>query len=195
MHEKTVVTERRDGVLVIELNRPGSRNAIDLLAAELLAAALTHLDRDPELRVGVLGGRGEDFCAGQDPDALQAGERAEIPGRGFAGLVETQPAKPLIAAVEGAAIGGGLEVALSCDLIVAARTATFSFPPAEPGLLPTRDTLTRLARQLPGKLAGEMALAGRIMSAPEARELGIVSRLAEPDGALAGALELARSVL
>jgi enoyl-CoA hydratase len=194
MDEPTVLTERRDRVLLIELNRPRSRNAVDLVSAELVAAAMAALDADPELRAGVISGRGGHFCSGQDLDAFLAGERAEIPGRGFAGLVEAPPGKPLIAAVEGGAIGGGFEIALSCDLVVASRKATFSCPEVERGLAPTGGSLIRLPRLLPGKLATELVLTGRSLSAVEAEELAIVSRLVAPGEALAAALDLAAEI-
>jgi enoyl-CoA hydratase len=194
MDQPTVITERRDRVLLIELNRPESRNAIDLLGAELLAAALAQLDADPGLHVAVISGRGGHFCSGHDLQAFLAGERAEIPGRGFAGLVEAPPQKPLIAAVEGAAIGGGFEIVLSSDLVVASSEATFSCPELERGLVPTGGALIRLPRLLPGKLAAELVLTGRSLSAAEAERLSVVNRLVAPGEALDAALALASEI-
>lgn len=194
MDEPSVVTERRQRVLLIELNRPASRNAVDLLGAELLAAALAQLDADPELHAAVISGRGGHFCSGQDLVAFLAGERAEIPGRGFAGLVEAPPQKPLIAAVEGGAVGGGFEIVLSCDLVVASTEAKFSCPEVERGLVPTGGALIRLPRLLPGNLATELILTGRSLSAAEAEQLAIVNRLVAPGAALDAALELAAEI-
>src|SRR5947209_8561675 len=121
--ESPVLTERRDRVLIITLNRPDQRNAVNAAVAAGVAAALDELDGDASLSVGVLTGAGKGFCSGMDLKAFAAGERPHVAGRGFAGIVERPAEKPLIAAIEGFAVAGGLEVALACDLIVAARGA------------------------------------------------------------------------
>src|ERR1700729_1896197 len=123
-----VLTERRDGVLLITLNRPEARNAVNLPLAEGIAAALDELDSEDALSVGVLTGAGKGFCAGMDLKAFVTGERPWVGDRGFAGIVRRASAKPLIAAVEGFAVAGGLEVALACDLIVAAGGAKVGIP-------------------------------------------------------------------
>ena len=115
-----VLTERRDAVLVITIDRPEARNAVNRAVAEGIAAALDELDGDDALAVGVLTGAGGGFCAGMDLKAFVAGESPHVEGRGFAGIVQRGARKPLIAAVEGFAVAGGFEVALACDLIVAA---------------------------------------------------------------------------
>jgi enoyl-CoA hydratase len=145
-----VLTQRRDGVLIITINRPGRRNAVDLATAELLAEAMAGLDTDPELAVGVLTGAGGCFSAGMDLTAFAAsGQRPAVPGRGFAGFVERPPAKPLIAAVEGWALGGGLEMVLACDLVVASTTAQFGLPEVTRGLAARAGGAFRLPRRMP----------------------------------------------
>jgi len=121
--------------MTITINRPEVRNAIDEQTAQGLAAALEELDPDPALVAAVLTGAGGTFCSGMDLRAFLAGERPSTEGRGFAGIVEQPPAKPIIAAVEGAAVAGGFEVALACDLVVAAENARFGLPEVKRGLV------------------------------------------------------------
>jgi enoyl-CoA hydratase len=128
-----VLTEQLDGVQLITLNRPEVRNAVNTALAEAVAAALDQLDASPDLLAGVITGAGGTFCAGMDLKAFLAGERPSVEERGFAGLVERPPSKPLIAAVEGYALAGGFEIVLACDLIVAARNATFGLPEVRRG--------------------------------------------------------------
>ncbi|MDQ3741303.1 MAG: enoyl-CoA hydratase-related protein, partial [Actinomycetota bacterium] len=128
MSGNEVLTERRDGVLLITLNRPEARNAVNLALAEGVAAALDDLDDSDDVSVGILTGAGGGFCAGMDLKAFVSGERPWVGDRGFAGIVQRGPRKPLIAAIEGFAVAGGLEVALACDLIVAARGAKLGIP-------------------------------------------------------------------
>lgn len=189
-----VRTEQHGHVLVITIDRPEARNAIDLATAEGIAAALDVLDADPALRVGVLTGAGGTFCAGMDLKAFGRGERPVVPGRGFAGLVEAPPATPLIAAVEGYALAGGFEIALACDLIAAADDARFGLPEVRRGLTAAAGGLFRLPRRIPYHLAMELVLTGRMWPATEAQEAGLVSRLAEPGRALDVALELAEQI-
>lgn len=189
-----VLTEERDGVLLITLNRPDQRNAVNLAVAEGIAAALDRLDGSPELRVGVLAGAGKGFCAGMDLKAFVAGERPWVEGRGFAGIVRRPPEKPLIAAVEGFAVAGGFEIALCCDLLVAARGARFGIPEVKRGLVAAGGALLRLPRRIPYHLAMELALTGELVDAERMAEVGLVSRLVEPGGAVAEALSLAAAV-
>src|SRR5262245_40398329 len=130
-----VLVESADGVLTITLNRPQVRNAINAATAEAVAAALAELDGSRELAAAVLTGAGGTFCAGMDLKAFLAGERPTVPGRGFAGFVEHPPVKPVVAAIEGAAVAGGFEIALACDLIVAADNARFGLPEVKRGLV------------------------------------------------------------
>ena len=189
-----VLTERRDGVLLITLNRPDQRNAVNGALAAGLAAAVDELDGTGELMVGVLTGAGKGFCAGMDLKAFVAGESAWVDGRGFAGIVQRPPAKPLIAAIEGFAVAGGLEVALSCDLIVAAAGAKLGIPEVKRSLVAAGGALLRLPRVLPRTLAMELALTGDPITAERAHELGLVNRLAEPGGAVDTAIELATTI-
>ena len=188
------VTERRGRVLVVTINRPEQRNAINLAVAEGIAAAMEELDGDAELSVGVLTGAGKGFCAGMDLKAFVAGERPYVGDRGFAGIVQRPPAKPLIAAIEGFAVAGGLEVALACDLIVAARGAKLGIPEVKRSLVAAGGALLRLPRALPRAVAMELALTGDPISAERGYELGLVNRLADPGEALAQALVLADAI-
>ena len=192
--QPAVLTERRGRVLLITLNRPDQRNAINAAVANGIGAALDELDADPELSIGVLTGAGKGFCSGMDLKAFVTGESPVVEGRGFAGITQRAAAKPLIAAVEGFAVAGGLEVALSCDLIVAARGARLGIPEVKRSLVAAGGGLLRLPRMLPRNIAMEMALTGDFILAERGAELGLVNRLAEPGGALALALELAEAI-
>jgi len=190
-----VKVEVADGIQVITVNRPEARNAINLETARQMAAALERLDADDGVRIGVLTGAGGTFCAGMDLKAFaRDGERPVIPGRGFAGMVEAPPAKPIIAAVEGYALAGGCEMALACDLIVAARDARFGLPEVKRGLVAGSGGMLRLPRRIPYHVAMEAVLTGDMLDAARAHHHGLVNRLAEPGGALAAALELARAI-
>jgi enoyl-CoA hydratase len=194
MPDEPVLTERRDGVLVITLHRPEVRNAVNLALAEDVAAALDTLDADDALAVGVLTGAGAGFCAGMDLKAFVAGERGWVGDRGFAGIVQRAARKPLIAAIEGFAVAGGLEVALACDLIVAARGARLGIPEVKRSLVAAGGALMRLPRRVPYGVAMELALTGDAVTAERGYELGLVNRLAEPGEALGAALELAAAI-
>ncbi len=189
-----VLTEIRGRVMVITLNRPEAMNAVDQAVAEQLAAAMDELDETPELSVGVLTGNGRGFCAGMDLKAFVTGGMPIVGGRGFGGITEQPPKKPVITAVEGLALAGGLELALSTDLIVSAKGAKFGIPEAGVGLFAGAGALLRLPRVVPYATAMRMALTARPISAEEAHELGLVSELAEKGEALNVALELAEQV-
>src|SRR5919107_560020 len=150
---------------------------------------------DGVLRAGILTGAGSAFCAGMDLKAFVAGERPHVEGRGFAGLVERPPRKPLIAAIEGYAVAGGFEVALACDLIVAARDAKVGIPEVKRGLVAAAGALIRLPKRIPYHLAMELALTGDPITAERAHAIGIVNRLAEPGEAVAVARELASAIV
>ena len=192
--EPAVLTEHRDGVLVVTLNRPDARNAVNAALAEGVAAALDELDADDELSVGVLTGAGKGFSSGMDLKAFVAGESPYAADRGFAGITQRAAEKPLIAAIEGFAVAGGFEVALSCDLIVAARGARLGIPEVKRSLVAAGGALLRLPQRIPYHLAMELALTGDPIDAERGYELGIVNRLAEPGGAVDAALELAAEI-
>lgn len=189
-----VLIEERGPVLVVTLNRPEQRNAVNLAMASAIAEAVTELDARSDLTVGVLAAKGPSFCAGMDLKAFLAGERPSIAGRGFAGLVANPPLKPLIAAVDGHAVAGGFEIALACDLIVASRSATFGLPEVKRGLVAAGGGLLRLPTRVPYQHAMEWALTGRPVSAEEAHGLGLVNRLTNPGETLAAALDLAEQI-
>jgi len=186
-----VLTERRGRVFVITLNRPDQRNAVNAALAQGLAAALDELDGASESSIGIITGAGKGFCAGMDLKAFVAGESPRVQGRGFAGITRRAAAKPLIAAIEGFAVAGGLEVALACDLIVAARGTRLGIPEVKRSLVAAGGGLLRLPRMLPRNIAMELALTGEPMLAERGYELGLVNRLTEAGGTLEGALELA----
>jgi enoyl-CoA hydratase len=192
--EQRLIVERRDSILVLTLNRPHVRNALDRRISEEIASALDQLDEDPQLRVGILTGAGGNFSSGMDLKAFGAGERPVVEGRGLAGFAQKPPRKPLIAAVEGYALAGGFEVVLACDLIVAARNATFGLPEVKRSLLAAGGGLIRLPRRIPYHAAVELGLTGDPISAERAGQLGLVSRLSEPGEALSEALRLAEAI-
>jgi enoyl-CoA hydratase len=192
--EQAVLTEPRGRVLVITMNRPDQRNAVNAAVATGIASALDRLDADAGLSIGVITGAGKGFCSGMDLKAFVAGERPWAGDRGFAGITQRAAAKPLIAAVEGFAVAGGLEVALACDLIVAARGARLGIPEVKRSLVAAGGGLLRLPRMLPRNIAMEMALTGDPMPAERGYELGLVNRLADPGAALDTALELADAI-
>jgi len=186
--------ERAGRTLVITINRPGARNAVNHAVATAIAAAMDELDADPDLWVGVLTGGGGTFSAGLDLKAFLRGEPREVGTRGFAGFTEAPPSKPLIAAVEGYALAGGCEMALACDLIVAADDATFGLPEVKRGLIAGSGGLLHLPRLIPPRIAMEHALTGDTLSAVDAHRWGLVNRLTSPGRALGGARALAERI-
>jgi enoyl-CoA hydratase len=194
MNDAPVLTERRDNVLLITLNRPDARNAVNLALAEGVAAALDELDAADDLSVGILTGAGSAFCAGMDLKAFVTGERPWVGDRGFAGIVQRSSRKPLIAAIEGFAVAGGLEVALACDLIVAAKGARLGIPEAKRSIVAAGGALLHLPRRMPYHVVMELALTGELMPAERFHAFGVVNRLAEPGAALDTALELAAAI-
>ena len=193
MNESAVLTERRERTLVITINRPDQRNAVNAAVAEGIAGALDELDASDESTIGVLTGAGKGFCAGMDLKAFVTGERPWYGDRGFAGITRRAAAKPLIAAIEGFAVAGGLEVALACDLIVAARGAKLGIPEVKRSLVAAGGGLLRLPRVLPRNIAMELALTGDPILAERGHQLGLVNRLAEPGGALDGGARARRA--
>jgi enoyl-CoA hydratase len=189
-----VLTERRGSVLLITLNRPEARNAVNAAVAEGIGGALDELDADDALTVGILTGTGGFFCAGMDLGAFVKGESPWFGDRGFAGIAQRGARKPLIAAIEGFAVAGGFEVAIACDLLVAAKGAKLGIPEAKRSLVAAGGALLRLPRRMPYHLVMELALTGDPMPAERFHELGVVNRLAEPGAAVDVALELAAAI-
>jgi enoyl-CoA hydratase len=192
--EQAVLTERRDGVLIITLNRPAARNAVNGAVAQGIGAALDELDASDDLQVGIVTGAGGFFCAGMDLKAFVAGESVYVDGRGFAGITQRAARKPLIAAIEGFAVAGGLEVALSCDLLVSARGAKLGIPEVKRSLVAAGGALLRLPGRIPYHVAMELALTGDPITAERGYELGLVNRVVEAGSALDEALALAAAI-
>ncbi|MEE4192972.1 MAG: crotonase/enoyl-CoA hydratase family protein [Halieaceae bacterium] len=189
-----VLTSAENGVLVVTLNRPEAKNAANRALAEGVAAAMDELDSNDELRVAILTGAGGTFCSGMDLKAFVSGETPVVKGRGFAGLTEQGPRKPLIAAVEGYALAGGLELAISCDMIIAAEDSKFGIPEAKRGLAAGAGGLMKLPRQIPSRVAMELALTGDFISAQRAYELGMINQVVPSGTALDAAKALADKI-
>jgi len=191
--ENAVLVEQRDRILVITINRPEARNAVNSAVSHGLADAMDRLDDDPGLSVGVLTGAGGSFSAGMDLKAFARGENVIVEGRGM-GFTERPPVKPLIAAVEGYCLAGGCELALATDLIVASKESAFGIPEVKRGLVAGGGGLLRLPQRIPYAIAMELALTGENLSAVRAQELGLVNVLAEPGSALDAAIALAERI-
>ncbi len=190
-----VKVEIIDRIQVITVNRPQARNAINYETAHELAAAFDQLDANDEVVIGILTGAGNTFSSGMDLKAFaHNGQRPLVEGRGFAGLCERPPRKPMIAAVEGYALAGGCEMALACDLIIAANNANFGLPEVKRGIVPGAGGMLRLPSRIPYHLAMEVVLTGDMLSAERAFQHGLVNRLVEPGQALDVALKLAASI-
>ncbi len=188
-----VIVEEQGRVLIITLNRPDARNAINQEMAQAVAAAVDRLDEDQNLAVGILAGNEKAFSSGMDLKAFLRGESPMIEGRGLAGITETPPKKPLIAAVDGFALAGGCELALACDMIVASKSASFGVPEVKRGLIAGGGGVVNLPRRIPRGLAMEIILTGDPVTATRAYEMGLVNRLT--DGPAVGeALKLAKVI-
>lgn len=183
-----------DGVALITLNRPAARNAVDRAVAEGVAHALEAAECRADVRAGIVTGAGGHFCAGMDLKAFLRGDVVRVPGWGFAGIAQAQLAKPWIAAVEGYALGGGFEIALACDLIVAAETARFGLPEVKRGLVANAGGLLRLPRQMPRRLAAELVLSGEMVPAAQLAAQGLINRVVAEGEALAAARRLAQAI-
>src|SRR6476660_4096989 len=191
--EEVILVEQRDRILVITINRPQAKNAVNAAVSRGLADAMDRLDGEDGLSVGILTGAGGSFCAGMDLKAFARGENVVVEGRGM-GFTERPPAKPLIAAVEGYALAGGTELALATDLIVAAKDSAFGIPEVKRGLVAGGGGLLRLPERIPYAIAMELALTGDSLSAERAHDLGLVNVLAEPGTALDAAIALAEKI-
>jgi len=189
-----VLVEVADGIMTVTLNRPEAKNAVNKALAEGVAAAMDELDSNDDICVAILTGAGGGFCSGMDLKAFVTGEMPVVEGRGFAGLTEYTPRKPLIAAIEGFALAGGLEVAIACDLIVTADNAKLGIPEVKRGLAAAGGGLIRLPRQVPPRLAMELALTGDFVSAQRAHEMGLVNEVVPAGTALDAAKVLAAKI-
>ncbi len=185
-----VLTERRGRILLVTLNRPDARNAINSELSESLGQALDELDGDPDLTVGVLTGAGDGFCSGMDLKAFAASGSP----RGLTRILEQGTDKPMIAAIEGFAMAGGLELALCCDLLVAARGAKLGIPEVGVGLFAAGGALLRLPRRLPYGVAMEMAITAAPITAEQAFDYGLVTHLADAGTAVDVALDLSERI-
>lgn len=188
-----VLTQAQDGVLIITINRPEAKNAVNQAVAQGIAAATEQLDNDNSLNAGIITGAGGTFCSGMDLKAFLKGELPSIKGKGFAGFVEAPPKKPLIGAVEGYALAGGMEIATACDLLVANDKAQFGIPEAKRSLVAAGGGLLSLTSIIGQRMAMELALTGDFISATRAYEMGFVNRVTD-GAALEAALELAARV-
>jgi enoyl-CoA hydratase len=188
-----VLTDISDGVLIITINRPEAKNAVNKAVAEGVAAAMEQLDGDNSLNAGIITGAGGTFCSGMDLKAFLRGEFPSLPGKGFAGFIESPPKKPLIGAVEGYALAGGMEIAIACDLLVANSQAQFGIPEVKRSLVAAAGGLLTLPAIIGKRMAMELALTGDFFSAQRAYEVGFVNRLTD-GAALDAALELAAKV-
>ena len=190
-----VLVEVQDALMVITINRPEVKNAVDRDVSYGVCAAVDELDAREDLRVGILTGAGGTFCSGMDLKAFLRGESPRVKGRGILGIARTPPDKPLIAAVEGYALAGGFEAVLACDLVVAARDAQFGLPEVRRGLAAAAGGLIRLPRLLPQRVAMELALTGAPVGAQVLHQHGLVNRLVEPGQALAESRVLAQQII
>ncbi|GGN20155.1 crotonase/enoyl-CoA hydratase family protein [Streptomyces fuscichromogenes] len=191
-----ILTERRDDhILIIRMHRPHRRNAFDGATAHALEAVIDDYEADDQLRCAIITGSDTVFSSGQDLIAAAAGDMAGAKRRGGFGIMGQPPRKPIIAAVEGHALAGGLELCLACDLIVSSRTASMGLPEAARSLVAMGGGCFRLPQRIPYHLAMELILTGNAWPATRFAELGLVNKLTEPGQALAGALELAHDIV
>jgi enoyl-CoA hydratase len=192
----SIVRERRGNVEIVRIDRPEARNAINDVVARGIEAAFDDVEADDDIRVAVLTGTGEVFSAGADLKMVAAGRSAGLQTArgGFAGFVERVLTKPVIAAVNGTAVAGGFELALACDLIVAADTARFGLFEVKRGLIAAGGGLIRLPRKVPQNVAMELAIAGTTLDAARAHELGLVTRVTPASEVVDAAVELAAAI-
>ncbi|MBY4213353.1 crotonase/enoyl-CoA hydratase family protein [Rhodococcus fascians] len=193
--ETVEVDTSTEGVWVITINRPASRNAVNDAVARDMASALDEFDGTATARVAVLTGAGAGFSAGLDLKAFLDGELGEDKTRGFAGIAKKSPSKPIIAAIEGFALAGGFEIALACDLIVAATDARIALPEVKRGLVADGGSLLRLPRRIPYHIAMEIALTGSEIGVERLHRIGLVNVACEPGTAVESATALANSIV
>ncbi|KAF2224258.1 ClpP/crotonase-like domain-containing protein [Elsinoe ampelina] len=192
-----VVSEPAPGILLVRLNRPESLNCINSLGHTELEEVWQHLDDNPDLRVGIITGTGRAFCAGADlkewNNANQSNQRRPMPPSGFGALSRRNGLKPVIAAVNGICFGGGCEIIVNCDLVLASSNATIALPEVKRGVVAIAGALPRIVRTIGRPRAMEMALTGRVVPAKEAETWGLINKVVEGD-VVAAAVEMARSI-
>lgn len=191
---ETVLVDVANGIMTITINRPEAKNALNGEAARGIAAAIDQLNEDDSITVAILTGAGGTFCSGMDLKGFLTGDLPSVEGRGFGGLTEALPSKPLIGAIEGYALAGGCELALSCDMLVASEKSKFGIPEVKRGLVAAAGGLIRLPRQIPQRIAMELALTGDFFSAQRAADLGLINYVVPEGGALDAAKELAAKI-
>ncbi|MBN9062323.1 MAG: enoyl-CoA hydratase [Rhizobiales bacterium 65-9] len=189
-----VLFEANNGVAVITINRPDAKNAVNLAVSEGVAAGLDEIARRDDIMIGVITGAGGAFCAGMDLKAFLRGEVVKLKDKGFAGITQATLAKPMIAAVEGYALGGGFEIAIACDLIVAAETARFGLPEVKRGLVANAGGLVRLPFQLPSRIAAEFVLTGDLIEPARLLQYGLINKVTKEGEALSAAKDLAARI-
>ncbi len=188
--------EQRGPFAVVKINRPEARNAVNGAVAEGIEEAIDKIEADDSIWVGILTGEPPVFCAGADLKEINAGNAANLQTKrgGFAGIVQRQRTKPIIAAVDGPALAGGTEIVVSCDLVVASTTASFGIPEVKRSLVAAAGGLFRLGRKIPLNIAMELALTGNPVAAEVAHHHGLVNRLVQPGEALDAAIALAEQI-
>lgn len=192
-----VVSELRDdGILIMRINRPEKRNALNGVTSAKMEEIINIAEKDQDVRVIIVTGSGQkSFCAGEDLSELSStGECQTVTQHGFGGLTNRLSPKPIICAVNGTAVGGGMEIAISCDIVVAVKNARFGLPEVKVGLIASTGGLVRMARELPRKVAMQMCLTGNLIFAEEAKQIGIVNYVVEPDELMPKAIEIAQQI-
>ncbi len=189
-----VLTDVSDGVAVITINRPEARNAVNGEVARGIAEAVDEADASKDVQVLILTGAGGTFSAGMDLKGFLSGDSPAFGDRGFGGIVQRPPVKPVIAAVEGYALAGGFELVLACDLVVASEEARFGLPEVRRSLVAGAGGLLRLPRRIPYHLAMEIALTGEHFPASRLQQAGLVNQLVPAGQALDAAKKLATRV-
>ena len=183
-----------DGIMTMTMNRPQAKNAMNKSMSHAIAEAVDRFEADAEIRVAILTGAGGTFCSGMDLKGFLAGETPVVKGRGFGGLTQYSPAKPLIAAAEGFALAGGFELLLSCDLVVATETTKFGIPEVKRSLVAGAGGVFRLPQQIPPRIAMELALTGDHYDAKRMYEVGLINEIVPEGQALEGAKKLAARI-
>lgn len=192
--ENLILTEKRGNIFIITINRPEAKNAFDRATATEMNKAIDRFEEDPELFIAIITGAGGTFSAGADLKAAARGERASTERGGF-GIFAKPPKKPVIAAVEGYAVAGGMELCLSCDMIVAANDSRLGLPEVRHNLVAVGGGLFRLPKRMPYHLVMELALTADMLPAEHFHRFGVVNHLTEPGKALEGALALAERII